>query len=429
MPPKTKLPVLDSITAFIPTPESMDADVLQYEKLEPMVTKNIPFEQERWDSFLHEGDSIEELAQGRKLAELYLIKTALEATSAQTPASRALWAERFTQASVEMYGEPDVTVATQILSEQLALFSSTGVDPRLPEAIVSVTDVAEGPAPRVEEKFLEDAQLLGTVLEAKYSAVFDLLPEDDSQMFNAVQVADLFEQALVVLSQEDSTWADPWKVVVTDDDKLSVNGQAREVRVGAHRTPIAASKLKGLLAHEILVHANRAVNGSNFSEQSRMRKGLPGYLNSEEGLGVYAEFAVTGEVSQKMQDRYVDTSLALGQIGKTPLTRAELHAFAYQRAAARKLESGETVKSKALERETWSYVNRIYRGSRGDVHSGVFTKDIGYYEGFLKIGGFIHEQLQDGVTPEALTTYLLSAKFDPTEPTHAAMVNLHTNIS
>lgn len=71
---KEKIPVVDSIVAFAPTQRSVDSEVLQYEKLEPMVEQNIPFESTRWSNFLEEKDTLNEAVAARKLVEHYFTR-------------------------------------------------------------------------------------------------------------------------------------------------------------------------------------------------------------------------------------------------------------------------------------------------------------------------------------------------------------------
>ena len=64
------------------------------------------------------------------------------------------------------------------------------------------------------------------------------------------------------------------------------------------------------------------------------------------------------------------------------------------------------------------HINRIYRGSEGDDIVGVFTKDIAYLDGLIKIMQYILDRINKGDNINDIMDYLLSGKFDPTNQVH-----------
>ena len=78
-----------------------------------------------------------------------------------------------------------------------------------------------------------------------------------------------------------------------------------------------------------------------------------------------------------------------------------------------------------LKKSTWTHIDRIYRGGRGDSstsNQAVFSKDIAYYEGYRKMRDYIDESFSKGESIEDIFKYLLMGKFDPTNPVHVNYV-------
>jgi hypothetical protein len=161
-----------------------------------------------------------------------------------------------------------------------------------------------------------------------------------------------------------------------------------------------------------------------------MAKGLPGYLDFEEGLGVFFEYLATGLVPDKTMDRYVDIALATGAINGLTLSRDELIKIGISREAARASARHQPEQDEAkMRKSVVAHVNRLFRGGSGRpvldqngaiIAQPVFNKDLVYYEGFVKVRDFVTRQLSAGISASELLDYLLSGKFDATSPEHTA---------
>lgn len=421
-----QLPNIDLLAAIAPAQYSAGANALAYEKLEPTVEKQLPYLQQRWEKFLNNKSQIEEEVLAMHLAFQYLLQTAVKANTAETPELKSMWSERYTKASVELYGEPDEQIATSLFAKHIHELSTLQERSKINSEPIESYFVATPRLGELQETsfdFTANTESIGKIVTDEYKEAFELFSMPDDELIDPEKAAELFSNSLEILAQKNPIWAE-WNIELVDDNKLTVYTASKTIKVGQHRSISSAKQIRGLFAHELLVHAHRAVNGSQYPEESRMRKGLPGYLETEEGLGVYLEYAVTGDVPVKIVDRYVDTALALGQIGGKQYSRPELFKYTYLRHVLRTEASDRDgqIDYQALRDETWAYVNRIYRGTPGNDSIGVYTKDIVYYQGFLKIGRFINEQVADGKTPKKVLDYLLQGKFDPTNPKHTSVV-------
>lgn len=395
-PMTAKVPKVLLLGAFTPAPEFARADRLQYNQLLPEADRHRPHETARMRKFLDaEPDSLEEQAAAEQLAAHYLL---LGSAALNTSRLHEMWSDRFTQSASEIYGEPDAELARQLWIDRQA-----GIE--------------------TEPPFAAAARVLREHLSATYSPVYDALRLDlnSAEQIQPDSIADRFEAALGILSEYyDEDWRE-WTICRdTEKDSLSVIANAKQIVVGQRRANVSHSQLRSLFTHEVLVHAQRSVNGRKRS--SKLATGLPGYLDAEEGLGVFAEYAVSGEVPQKNIDRYLDIAYALGQIDGQQHTRHELLDLVRSRALERNAQLPTPKSIDVIEQEVYAHVNRIYRGSLGDSAIGVFPKDINYHRGFVEMGGYIQTRLDEGNSIEEILHYLMLGKFDPTNPLHTEYV-------
>ena len=390
-----KVLVLGPIT---PSADSVKSERLIYPKLRPAVEKHQPHERARmaqfWDA---EEGSLDEHAAAQQLAMQYML---MGAHALELSANPELWSQRYTQATSEIYGLPEPELAKQLWREQ------------------------QDDSIEAETPFKDAAEKVGEFLDSKYASVFEALDIDalSSEPIGPGGIANKFEAAIAVLAQEhDADWAE-WTVERNDEkDSLSVVAGSEKILVGMRRANVQPQQLKALFAHEVLVHGLRGVNGQKTSKE--LGTGLPGYLDAEEGFGVFVEYAISGKISEKNVDRYVDIAYALGQIDGIQHTRQELIDHAMKRATERNEKAEQKKTQDDLLKEVYAHVNRIYRGSLGNEHVGVFTKDISYHKGFIEIARYIQEQLDNGNTIDDIMGFLSSGKFDPTNRRHLSYLS------
>jgi hypothetical protein len=399
----SELPPLSVLKAIAPSPDTKESPILQYDELTAQTDLHRPFEYERMDKFwMAETDSLEEMKYGKQLAMYYMLLGANALQSAGTEASMLLLSDRYTQLTGELYGRPDAVLAKRLWEQQIS-----GEEQEV--------------AP-----FQEASRQLGEYLNATYATVFDALElENAPDYIDTESIVERFDAGLIALANDhDESWSE-WSVVRNKKgDILSVEGLKKNIVVGMRRADVSASQLKGLFAHEVLVHAQRAVNGAKIDDE--LRKGLSGYINIEEGLGVFVEYSITGSVPEKNIDRYVDIAYALGDIDGIMHTRAELVEHALSRAQLRNQQRLTGKSDDQIRSEVYTHVNRIYRGSRGDEYIGIYTKDIAYHKGFIDLGTYISDEYD--ATGDVATTfgYLLQGKFDPTNAAHVRYLQAAT---
>lgn len=422
-------PAIGLLEAISPDPDRPDNEILTYPSLARAIKDKKPLEEVLVRTYYAaEDESALQFAAAQKLAEYELIETAAALQNAQAPERQIALSQQFTTASIDLFGRPDATAATflleQLLTELCVLQTNYDVDAQLLDFLLQTYDdiLRHSDAPHeYTVQFNDDqanaaATAFDAFLREKYPYSLSVFDGDPNQLIDAAGIVERFEQALAQLQTHRDEFWQQWRVMITDDSCLSVNPVTKRLIVGAHRARVELGELRGLFGHEVLVHALRAGNGRYLSHE--FERGLPGYIDAEEGFACFVEHALSGAVPRKMYDRYLDVALALGTIDGRPRTRQDLFRLVNARNLIRTQAAGKAERTSAIERESWTHVNRIFRGTLGNDVVGVFTKDIAYYEGYQKMTAFIIEELTAGAVPEELWSLLTLGKFDPTDALH-----------
>lgn len=411
--------------AITPNQDAVDADVLSYPYLRnALQSHNLPsFLLHNFPTLFHKQAPLDTERWRENLHTAYLLTAVYRLQRAWTLPEKLFWSAQITASSSKLYGRPLSGEVSKLAHDELRYFEHLAEDyPTHKEFFEPVLRAYQSLVkqrieihPTIEVRYwelLRDVKRLVVAAEEEVFAVFDDLAPHEKLL--PEQIAKKFGQALDVLKTRDPAWQ-RWKVVMNGTGKLCVDTKKYSIVVGRRRVPLPASELPGLFAHEVLVHAGRKVRG--FQHSRELADGLPGQIIAEEGLGVLLESAVNGQVSRKVKDRYVDIALAMGAGRRRPLTRSELFVFCYSRAVLRAAADGEELMLDIIEKSVWEHVNRIYRGSLGNHYVGVFTKDIAYYKGFIKIAKFLERKRIEGKLETGLT-YVMQGKFDPTIKIH-----------
>ena len=385
-----------------------------------------------WKEVLEaEPGSLEEEGAAKKLANFYLLKNSEKIQ--HDGRDKALWSERYTEASESLYGNINREVAGALITGELSIIMQTAVRPEHEGVKQEVIDVLKSVLGPEAETNAEASGLSRERLEGITNALFESSKEiidpiaslEHEGPFHPTQVREIFKGIVEQLSAQDDLWS-MWTVENGDGSQLKINAKERKIIVPDGRSPIESKEeLLALAMHEIGVHARRSVNGERVDES--LRNGLSGYLDFEEGTGIFVEYLITGQLPTKAVDRYVDIALAQGMGGG--LSREQLIDLAVKRENIRtSIKGGDEQK---IEADAKTHVNRIFRGgdgrqhkdSEGAISQAVFVKDMVYFAGFRIVADYFNEQMDRGRTAEEVLSYILSGKFDPTNQRHEEYIS------
>lgn len=431
----TEIPRVDFNDATKPSNIGVGDSVLVYEELHPATSMLLETSSERaalaWES---QPGSMEELETVRQLALQGFVQTAARLIETPGLGDRDLWASRFTEASVELYGEPEKEEVERLLSGELYFLEHISGLENFDQANVELLkDVYRRELFRDEglkfvvevadEAMKKDAIFgFGEILKQRYGYIFDLIDDSEEKMYTPADLLGLFENSLSLLKQNETGW-DEWVIVERPNSTmLSVNATHKRINIPMKREAATSSEARGLLGHELLVHALRAKNGYATSE-NYMGQGLPGFLDAEEGLGIMVEHGLSGELPAKAYDRYVDVALALGTLTGRQYGRSELALISYARQALRLqlADKLDEASARALKAKVQTHVDRIFRGTPGDDQGnvyGVYTKDISYYEGYRSMTDYIVNELKKGRSLDDIYDHIAIGRYDPTNAHH-----------
>jgi hypothetical protein len=470
------IPSVKYLSAIEADNAGQSADILIYSKIGGLIKKYAETNSLRHDAFWNaEPDSFEEVGKARQLAFEYWLDTAEQAINSG-PHNRDLWAERTTQASAELFGLPDKKITLELITHQQEefknLIGNELVDQTALKLILGIynlvqpgqTEKAEDDHFQIERDQQVAVELIRDVINDRYSEVLDLperlakniltpnfilrglkkavialhpdankrQPEKadlDKKLslvkFDADDLVVVFEKAIKALARlDDPSWR-KWKVTRKKGTSVEVAGQDEQFKIPLKKSAINTTQVDNLLGHEIFTHGLRAKNAKQ-SEDPRLLKGYPGYLDGEEGLAIIVGAAASGTTNSVIYDRYIDIALATGVVGDAQMKRSEVKKLMEARKTVRTQASGKKADTDKISHQSSVYVDRIFRGSPADdvgTKQAVYTADIYYYDGFRKVSSLIARAKEDGKSPDEIFDYLMQGKFDPNNKLHLERIS------
>ncbi len=401
----------------------------------------------RWNKFSDATPrSLNEVSKARQVALESLVLTS-EILNQQTDTDQYnTWADRFTTGSIELYGQPEKYEALNLVAlslndldkqrrscDQLSIpyieFLQSIYSKLLQGTIFEDRDLYWDKL----DRYKADIELYGRAVRERYQPIFDIVELSEKKEYSASEIRIVFEKAIDWLKENDEPSWSQWKIINSNRKALMVSSINREIDIPDGRKNATANELVSLLAHELLVHAQRANNGYLRVETTGTKKlaiGLPRYDEAEEGLAVITDQAISGKRPNKMVERYMDIALALGILDGQQRTRQEMYDICFARRVINSFGSNRLTQPdiNKLEKDSWKYVDRIYRGGRGnlkDRRQAIFTRDAVYYAGYLKMRSYISKQITEGKSTSQILDYLSQGKFDPTNEDHKYFVLLN----
>lgn len=176
------------------------------------------------------------------------------------------------------------------------------------------------------------------------------------------------EEASLVVQSELERFGFPWTVVVKADmlARMAVAPRRKQVSI-RDGASFSVDELHRLLAHEISGHVLRSVNG-NEQMLSVFATGLPGYLETEEGLAIWLESQ--GAPPHPSTMRRIALRVLAASWAET-MSFSEVFSKCCDTCGDRSLSFDVSIRSK--------------RGFSNAESLGAHTKDIVYLQGFNRI--------------------------------------------
>ena len=370
--------------------------------------------------------SIEQQVQGLRLAKAYMLLTALESNIVRSPEAQALWATRFTEASSEIYGAPETGHIHNLLAQDMELLEKACKIPEAAEEANQLKALYEQYGfdhLEVDAEWQEHFEmqreiakgLVGPIVQEKFGAIFAEIDKSGIDWFSPEQAIAKVDDVFEGWRREDPVkWAG-WHGELKETAGADTSYSRKAISLN-NTEMRKAERLKGTITHE----AHHAEQDTNCQGKS-----LPGGLDWKEGIAVLAAETVNGG-NNSSRDHYLNIGLAMGIGIEKAMSRPDLSRMVKLRNVLRKkIENpGVVINDQHENEQAWRTVDRILRGTPSDTlqTTGVYTKDISYYQGYLKVIDYFNSEFANGKSAEQIYDFIMSWVFDPTNPSQADFV-------
>lgn len=302
----------------------------------------------------------------RRLTETALL---LAAKSVQEDPSDVGALNRLRDLNYSLYGRPEASITNAIL--QLAKKEAANSERKqlLWDEVVSLLALklpsSNDTAEPSHEVFMHYKRLFYDYAPWLLKSSDDL-PQDS---------LGLTEFALSQIGAESKGWRGAWS---EKGMTARVSYEHKRVFIGHSYKPLSLSSLKQTVVHEVYGHVNRHVRSDgNFFETAEA-----------EGFGVFLEQLLQTRFSHKRTLRYLAIALGWGTIGRARTFR-EVYEVLWRCAALIGGGSLESAKKKAF-----TECVRAFRGGNPVVPGAVFTKDILYHSGNVRVWKHMESRLR-----------------------------------
>lgn len=280
--------------------------------------------------------------------------------------------------SVELYGLPDKQTAG--------------------EALLIVKTIVENKQLNLSQEW---NQLFAYFITEEKEPAFYYQETKETEYLTTEEIVKMFELALLKRGV-------PWRVEVSQTALVvNVNYQDETIYIPAGRE-MSKMAAEALIEHEIGIHLVRYYNGLQ-SSLLLLSVGLNGYLKGEEGLASYRQFSIDkGNLPGVIN--YLGVVLASGLYRNQSWNFRQIFDF------IKEYLSFLGYSEEYTKREAWLRALRTFRGSAGKLPTGVFTRDLIYFEGYLEIKDLYTKQSSE-------IERLLVGKYDPNNEKHKSILD------
>lgn len=364
-----------------------------------------------------EEDSIEAAVykgfSDRYVKTTHFMELAAAVNHEDDPLQKQALSEEYMRLNVELYGEPQESVYRSFMKDALNKLRTKHLTGRAGEIYDELLElvprtVAEFDAERFRPS-PETIEWVGKVVEALHGGLLSHVPEDQ-EAFSDDEARSIF-QAIIdqefLDSESGINAAEGWTVVIEKAQAVNVKASEKKVVVPEGRQ-LSKSAMRGLVVHEIGVHMLRSVTGEQ-TVLSPLRTGLDGYYDSEEGLGVVAEQALTGKYREAGEGHYITAGLAY--FDKKDFR--ETFEIKWRLSALQKMKDGDELTDEAISKSRSLAYGSTMRSFRG-TDTAPWFKDLVYYNGANRVWQYLENHRGD----DTYLMLLLAGKADPSDDSH-----------
>ena len=339
--------------------------------------------------------------------QIELLRCAQDYHGASSEEDKQKIAEAYKGLNIETYGEPDEGTYRSLLSEKLNCVRNknlTGKADDLRKELFGMVDF--DPDVDIPERFRpsdETVEWMHSVAESLYGGMLSHIPNEQEE-FDPYELQKIFTDIIEEEFNNDSKGyagaAEGWAVSVEKATSVNVKSSEKRIVIPDNGMMRSRKKVENLVVHEIGVHMLRSITGGE-TDMLPLRSGLSDYYDTEEGLGVVMEQALSGKFAERGVDHYITAGLA--HFDNKDFREA--FDIKWRLSLLGSVDDGSEVSDGQIVKAKKTAFTQTLRSFRGTNDMPLF-KDLSYYNGSVEVWRYLESVKGD----DFLLSLLLAGK-------------------
>lgn len=339
--------------------------------------------------------------------QIELLRYAQDYHGASSEEDKQKIAEAYKGLNIETYGEPDEGTYRSLLSEKLNCVRNknlTGKADDLRKELFGMVDF--DPDVDIPERFRpsdETVEWMHSVAESLYGGMLSHIPNEQEE-FDPYELQKIFTDIIEEEFNNDSKGyagaAEGWAVSVEKATSVNVKSSEKRIVIPDNGMMRSRKKVENLVVHEIGVHMLRSITGGE-TDMLPLRSGLSDYYDTEEGLGVVMEQALSGKFAERGVDHYITAGLA--HFDNKDFREA--FEIKWRLSLLGSVDDGSEVSDGQIVKAKKTAFTQTLRSFRGTNDMPLF-KDLSYYNGSVEVWRYLESVKGD----DFLLSLLLAGK-------------------
>ncbi len=336
-----------------------------------------------------------------------LLNYAQQYNNAKSEEEKKAAAEKYRYLNIESYGEPDEDTYRSLLGGKLNAIHSkklTGKADELRKELFGMVNFK--PGMDIPERFRpsdETVEWMHSVAESLYGGMLSHIPNEQEE-FDPYELQKIFTDIIEEEFNNDSKGyagaAEGWTVSAEKATSVNVKSSEKRIVIPDNGMMRSRKKVENLVVHEIGVHMLRSITGGE-TDMLPLRSGLSDYYDTEEGLGVVMEQALSGKFAERGVDHYITAGLA--HFDNKDFREA--FEIKWRLSLLSSVDDGSGVGDEQIVKAKKSAFTQTLRSFRGANDLPLF-KDLSYYNGSVEVWRYLESIKGD----DFLLSLLLAGK-------------------
>ena len=336
-----------------------------------------------------------------------LLNYAQQYNNAKSEEEKKAAAEKYRYLNIESYGEPDEDTYRSLLGGKLNAIHSkklTGKADELRKELFGMVNFK--PGMDIPERFRpsdETVEWMHSVAESLYGGMLSHIPNEQEE-FDPYELQKIFTDIIEEEFNNDSKGyagaAEGWTVSAEKATSVNVKSSEKRIVIPDNGMMRSRKKVENLVVHEIGVHMLRSIAGGD-TDILPLKSGLSDYYDTEEGLGVVMEQALSGKFAERGVDHYITAGLA--HFDNKDFREA--FEIKWRLSLLGSVDDGSEVSDGQIVKAKKTAFTQTLRSFRGTNDMPLF-KDLSYYNGSVEVWRYLESIKGD----DFLLSLLLAGK-------------------